>query len=145
MDDGSPEQAFVESMNWDGAIQPAAGSDYLYVVEQNVGGNKLDYFDDQVTRYDVQLDNSGAATATTEVQIHNDVFLPQPRWSMGDSGTQRVPGRGVVSHAPSDGQRVRAPEVTLVEASVEGERLELRPQTASRPGRRRGSRPNTAS
>ena len=119
------EQAFVESMNWDGAIQPAAGSDYLYVVEQNVGGNKLDYFDDQVTRYDVRLDNSGAATATTEVRIHNDVFLPQPRWSMGDSGTPRVcqAEGSCPMHRPMVNVYVQ-PEVTLLEASVEGERLD---------------------
>ncbi|MEA2446484.1 MAG: hypothetical protein QOK47_121, partial [Actinomycetota bacterium] len=48
------EQAFVELMNWDGAIDEAKDSDYLYVVEQNVGGNKLDYFGRHATTMDIQ-------------------------------------------------------------------------------------------
>jgi hypothetical protein len=120
------EQRFVEMMEWDGALRPAAGSDYLYVVEQNVGGNKLDYFDDQVTRYDVSIGDDGQVTSSTEVEVHNDVFLPQPRWSMGDSGRPSVcRAEGACPmHRPMINVYVQ-PNTTLLDATVEGERLDL--------------------
>ena len=119
------EQKFVEMMGWDGAIHPAKGSDYLYVVEQNVGGNKLDYFDDQVTSMDIELDGSDAHV-NTEVAIENDVFLPQPRWSMGDSGRPGVCLRegSCPLHRPMINVYVQ-PEVQLTSAEVEGERIDL--------------------
>ena len=119
------EQRFVESMEWDGAIKPARGSDYLYVVEQNVGGNKLDYFDDQITSMEIDLTETDAQVRT-EVAIHNDVFLPQPRWSMGDSGRPSVCQRegSCPLHRPMLNVYVQ-PEAQLTEASVEGERIDL--------------------
>ena len=79
------EQRFVRRMNWDAAIESGPGAtDYLYVVEQNVGGNKLDYFSRNSTTMDVRFDG-GTGVVTTTTKAHNGVFLPQPRWSMGDS------------------------------------------------------------
>jgi len=108
------EEAFIELMNWDGAIEPARGSDYLYFVEQNVGGNKLDYFDREVVDTDITIDGTDAR-ARTSIEIENDVFLPQPRWSMGDSGPL---------HRPMINLYVQ-PDTTLTSASVEGDRLDV--------------------
>ena len=80
------EQAFLERMKWSGAITDIDDEDYLYVVEQNVGGNKLDYYAQQTDRVFVKLFD-GDATVSTEVSIKNGVFLPQPRWAMGDTGS----------------------------------------------------------
>ncbi len=119
------EQAFVERMGWDGAISPAKGGDYLYVVEQNVGGNKLDYFADQTTDLDVAIEGSDAHVRT-RVAIENDVFLPQPRWSMGDSGRPVVceTQGGCPMHRPMMNVYVQ-PTAELIAASVEGERLDV--------------------
>ncbi|MGH2790259.1 MAG: hypothetical protein ACRDJ0_04670, partial [Actinomycetota bacterium] len=85
------EQAYVERMNWDGAIERAPQGDYLYVVEQNVGGNKLSYTAGQTNEVDVTLDESGDAEVSTKVTISNDVILPQPRWVLGDSKSVHRP------------------------------------------------------
>jgi hypothetical protein len=81
------EQAFIERMNWDGAIEQERPGDYLYVVEQNVGGNKLDYFAYQTTEVNVQFDGSTAAV-DTQVSIENRAFFPQPLYPMGDTGRE---------------------------------------------------------
>ncbi|MDP9068679.1 MAG: DUF4012 domain-containing protein [Actinomycetota bacterium] len=79
------EQRFIERMNWDGEIEQKEPGDYLYVVEQNVGGNKLDYFTQHANRVHVQFDGDDAAV-TTEISIENRVFFPQPLYPMGDTG-----------------------------------------------------------
>ncbi|HWC13714.1 MAG TPA: DUF4012 domain-containing protein [Actinomycetota bacterium] len=79
------EQAFIERMDWDGGLEPARGADYLNVVEQNVGGNKLDYFQQQTHELDVAFDGDDAHN-TVKVSVSNETFLPQPRYVMGDSG-----------------------------------------------------------
>ncbi len=85
------EQAYVERMNWDGAIERAQHGDYLFVVEQNVGGNKLNYSAGQTNEVEVELDESGDARVSTKVTISNDVILPQPRWVLGDSKSVHRP------------------------------------------------------
>jgi hypothetical protein len=84
------EQAFMERMNWDGAIEPSGRDDYLYVVEQNVGGNKLDYFDSNSITMDVAI-AGGDARVSTRASVRNGVFLPQPRWALGNSGPFHQP------------------------------------------------------
>jgi hypothetical protein len=79
------EQRFVRRMNWDGAIEKAKGSDYLYLVEQNVGGNKLDYYNRQTTTSDITIEGEDALHRT-EASIYSALFLPQPRFAMGDTG-----------------------------------------------------------
>ena len=95
------EEAFIKHMGWDGALKPAEGADYLDVVQQNVGGNKLNYFENQTTSMDVTLEGSDAHVSTN-VAIENDVFLPQPRWSMGDTGPIHQPMINV--YVPGDAQ-----------------------------------------
>ncbi len=115
------EQAFIEEMNWDGAIDPAAQGDYLYVVQQNVGGNKLNIFEEQEHRMDIRISKDGSASHDTTVKVRNEVFLPQPRWSMGDTGRPRVcRARGACPiHRPMINVYVPG-AATLVSADYEG-------------------------
>ncbi|MGH2730737.1 MAG: hypothetical protein ACRDJI_09060, partial [Actinomycetota bacterium] len=78
-------QRFVEHMNWDGSIPRSKNADYLSVVQQNVGGNKLDYHADQVTDVTITPDGDDVSVST-EVEITNNVFLPLPQWPLGNSG-----------------------------------------------------------
>lgn len=82
------EQRFVERMNWDGGIEDAKGSDYLYIVEQNVGGNKLDYYSEQTTTADIRIEGDDSLVRT-EARVRNGVFLPQPLFPMGNTGSLR--------------------------------------------------------
>ncbi|MFN2586737.1 MAG: DUF4012 domain-containing protein [Actinomycetota bacterium] len=108
------EQRFIEQMDWDGAIRAARDADYLYVVEQNVGGNKFDYFATNATTMDVAVEGTDALVST-EVRVHNGVFLPQPRWSAGDSAKTGL-------HRPM--MNVYVPlEASFVAAAYEGERI----------------------
>jgi hypothetical protein len=79
------EQRFVRRMNWDGAIEKAKGDDYMYMVEQNVGGNKLDYYNQQTTTSDITIEGNDAIHSTG-TSIYSALFLPQPRFAMGDTG-----------------------------------------------------------
>jgi Protein of unknown function (DUF4012) len=78
------EQAFVEHMGWDGSISKAKRGDYWQVVEQNVGGNKLDFTSHQTDELEIDIEGDDAVHST-KVTVSNDVVLPQPRWSLGDS------------------------------------------------------------
>ena len=100
------EQAYVERMNWDGAIERAPQSDYLYVVEQNVGGNKLSYTAGQTNEVDVTLGENGGARVSTKVTISNDVILPQPRWVLGDSKSVHRPMVNI--YVPEDAELLGA-------------------------------------
>lgn len=109
------EQAFVEHMKWDGAIRAAEKSDYLYVVEQNVGGNKLDFFAQNSTTMTVSIEGDDAVVST-EARVANDMFQPQPRWINGDSGPFHkpmmniyVPGRAQLLEARVSGRREDTP------------------------------------
>ena len=103
------EQRYVERMNWDGGIEPAEAGDYLYVVQQNVGGNKLNYVERQVHEMDVRF-TGRAALVSTSVEVLNAVVLPQPGYWLGDSeGLHRpminvyVPGRAQLLDARVNG------------------------------------------
>jgi len=78
------EQAFVEHMGWDGSIANEKRGDYWQVVEQNVGGNKLDFTAHQTVEMNVEIEGR-AAVHSSKVTVSNDVSLPQPRWFLGDS------------------------------------------------------------
>jgi hypothetical protein len=106
------EQAFLEAMGWDGAIEDARNRDYLYVVQQNVGGNKLDYFASNRIEVDVRLDRRDALVNTT-IGVHNEVFLPQPRWSMGDSGPLHRPMINLYAREDAELLGVEAPAVCV--------------------------------
>jgi len=110
------EQSFIERVDWDGGIDEAKDADYYNVVEQNVGGNKLDYFQHQTHTLDVSLDGDDAVSSST-VEVTNGTYLPQPRYVMGDSGGLRhgttrpmmnvyVPGSAGFRSAEVEGNRV---------------------------------------
>ena len=116
------EQEFVERMEWDGAIRKAAGSDYMYVVEQNVGGNKFDYFDEQTTEMDVSIDGRDARV-TTSVSITHSIFFPQPRWVLGDSSKGDAAKKASPPHRPMINVYVPG-DAELLAAAVRGTRLD---------------------
>jgi Protein of unknown function (DUF4012) len=109
------EQKFIERMNWDGAIEKKEKQDYLYLVEQNVGGNKLDYFDTHENKVDIAIDGEDAVTSTS-IQVANRVPLPQPSWVLGDAG-------GTAIHRPMVVVYTR-PDTELVSAAVDGVRTD---------------------
>ena len=111
------EQAFIERMEWDGGLHEAAGADYLNVVEQNVGGNKLDWFQEQTHTLDVSFDGDDATNEVT-VDVHNAIVLPQPRYVLGDSGGEDQITRPMMNvYVPGSAQ--------LLGAEVEGTRVTL--------------------
>lgn len=117
------EQAFIERMDWDGGLAEAKGSDYLNVVEQNVGGNKLDFFQEQTHVLDVTVDGDDARNEV-EVRVTNATFLPQSRYVLGDSGGRAQITRPMMNvYVPVDAQ--------LERADVDGTRVALASGAAS--------------
>lgn len=111
-------QKFIERMNWDGSIKRARGSNYLYVVQQNVGGNKLNYFEEQQHSMDVVIDGDDAITST-EVRIYNGIVHPSPRYVEGDSEGLHRPMVNV--YVPLDAELIDARVVgTRLDAAAEG-------------------------
>jgi hypothetical protein len=84
------EQRFINRMGWGGKLRRAPGADYINVVQQNVGGNKLDYHAAQTTTMDVSFDGADAVV-DAEVSVANNVFGPQTQWAMGNSGPLHRP------------------------------------------------------
>jgi hypothetical protein len=143
------EQRYVERMGWDGGIDDAEGGDYLYVVQQNVGGNKLNYVERQAHSMDVRFSGRDAVVSTA-VEISNDVVLPQPGYWLGDSeGLHRpmvnvyVPERarlvdadvrGTLSAGPAPAIWIggRPPEHFEHEKKVWSATLEIPPQRSGR-------------
>jgi Protein of unknown function (DUF4012) len=98
------EEAFAKRMQWDGALSKAKKSDYFNVVEQNVGGNKLDYFEEQQNELRVKIDGT-TAIDSAKVTISNPVFVPQPHYWLGDSGPYDRPMMNV--YAPGGAELVK--------------------------------------
>jgi Protein of unknown function (DUF4012) len=112
------EQAFIRAMDWDAGIKKANGADYLMVVEQNVGGNKLNYYEEQTHTMDIRIEGRDAI-ATTEVAITNGAILPGPRYMLGDSNGLHRPMINV--YVPGDAQLVDAAAgPTLLPLAAEG-------------------------
>lgn len=99
------EQAFIERMDWDAGIREAEGSDFLYVVEQNVGGNKLNYSERQEHSMTVRLEGDDALVSTA-IDIVNPVLYPDPRYWLGDSHGKHRPMLNV--YVPGNAQLRRA-------------------------------------
>lgn len=146
------EQAFIKRMEWDGAIsQEVKGGDYLYVVEQNVGGNKLDYTASQKNEMDIRLSNHDA-TISAEVTIHNGIRLPQPRWVLGDSKSVHrpmmnfyVPGNAKLLDAQVSGKKLCTPVDRVCNGRLDTPAPAVweagRPQNTTNGARRCGLRP----
>jgi hypothetical protein len=110
------EQAFVERMKWDGSIARGSAGDYFHVVEQNVGGNKLDYFADQVNRMNISIDGRDARHSTS-IEVGNNVVLPQPRWFLGDSKAAHRPMLNL--YVPPDAELISADAGELCPAPLD--------------------------
>ncbi|MBW3594573.1 MAG: DUF4012 domain-containing protein, partial [Actinobacteria bacterium] len=124
-------QAYIEEMDWDGGIKRAKDSDYVFVVEQNVGGNKLDYFDAHTNTVDVDIQGR-AARVSTEMRVRNGVFGPQPNWVMGDVGPLHrpmmnlyVPETAELLSWEVEGERLDSPEPAMWVGGRPAEHLEL--------------------
>ena len=66
------EQRFFADMGGSGRIPPVAG-DFIGLVTQNAGGNKIDYFLRRQLDYRVRLDpSSGRLEASATITLHND-------------------------------------------------------------------------
>ncbi len=118
------EQGFMELMNWDGAIEEAKGDDYLFVVEQNVGGSKLDYFDSNTTTMGISFEDEDALVST-ELRVLNRVFLPQPRYSMGDAQAKTACAESrCPAHKPMLNLYVQDSAELIRAEVVEGERVD---------------------
>ncbi|MGH2697677.1 MAG: DUF4012 domain-containing protein [Actinomycetota bacterium] len=99
------EQAFIERMKWDGSISKARERDYFQVVEQNVGGNKLNYFADQADELKVTIEGRDALHSHS-IKVSNNIVLPQVRWFLGDSRAAHRPMLNV--YVPNDAEFVSA-------------------------------------
>ena len=143
------EQRYVERMNWDGGIEDTEGRDYLYVVEQNVGGNKLNYVERQEHTMDIRVQGDDARVSTS-IEVFNDVVLPQPGYWLGDSeGLHRpmlnvyvprnarfrgadVRGELIPTPAPAAWVGSRPPQHAERGKKVWSATLEIAPQTMGR-------------
>jgi Protein of unknown function (DUF4012) len=118
-----PEQeALVEKLGWDGGMKADPG-DYLYVVDNKMLSNKVDYYTRLSTTYDVVVDEQGNAEATCTVSITNDTPPNLPHAVVGPNayGVNRaaitvfVPkGASFESSDPKDGP----PEHTEADAKA---------------------------
>jgi hypothetical protein len=67
------EQHLVELAGLDGALPPVGDGDFLSLVSQNSGNNKIDMFLHRNVRYEVEYDpGTGAVDATATVVLRND-------------------------------------------------------------------------
>jgi len=61
----------VERLGISGAIKPAKGSDYLYVVGQNAAANKVDYYAQRRITYRVAIAKDRRVTGKVDVRLAN--------------------------------------------------------------------------
>jgi hypothetical protein len=123
------EQAFIERMDWDGGLDEAKGADYFNVVEQNVGGNKLDYFQRQTETLEIDLSGNDAQHSAA-VSITNGVYLPQPRYVLGDSGGPPATGGKHGTTRPMMNVYVPATAL-LTSARIDGTRVSMGESSAA--------------
>jgi hypothetical protein len=67
------EQHLLELAGLDGAMPPVGDGDFLSLVTQNAGNNKIDMFLQRSIRYDVRYDpGRGQVSATATIDLQND-------------------------------------------------------------------------
>lgn len=67
------EQALFERIDATGAFPPPrADTDFFAIATQNVGNNKIDYYQRRDLDYRVRLGDAGTVEATATITIHND-------------------------------------------------------------------------
>jgi hypothetical protein len=81
-------EKLLQTMGWDGALQPAAG-DYLMVVDSNVGFNKVNPNIEQTVDYRVTVDEGGSVSSELILGYRHRIQRPTPACihdlSYGDS------------------------------------------------------------
>jgi len=71
------EQALIAGLGWDGGLRVPPG-DYLYLTDNKLLANKVDYYSQISMRYDVTLLASGAARSTCQITFENATPPGQP-------------------------------------------------------------------
>jgi len=82
------EQRLFEDIGAAGKVAPPA-DDFVGLVTQNAGGNKIDYFLRRELDYRVEVDRSGRLRATARVSLHNDA--PATGLGPGLIGNEVIP------------------------------------------------------
>ncbi|MEY2420258.1 MAG: hypothetical protein QOI95_325 [Acidimicrobiaceae bacterium] len=87
------ERTLFRDLNLDGALPPL-GADSFQLVTQNGSASKIDYFLHRSVQYDVTVDtNTGNATATALITIHNDApSTGLPNYVLGGPPAPVEPG-----------------------------------------------------
>lgn len=71
------EQEELRTLGWDGAVRSNAG-DYLYLVDNKLLSNKVDYYTTTKIDYRVTIDSSGAATSKARITLANGTPPGEP-------------------------------------------------------------------
>ncbi|MBK7918651.1 MAG: DUF4012 domain-containing protein [Chloroflexi bacterium] len=72
------EQAVLDELGWDGRLAPAPNSDFLAIVDTNVGYSKANIYVEKTADYNVTLDDAGAHAALTLQYTHTRPDNGQP-------------------------------------------------------------------
>jgi hypothetical protein len=63
--------ALIDNRSWDGAVKPDINSDYLMVVDTNVGFNKTNALMETKLDYTIDLSDLGTPTGSIAITLHN--------------------------------------------------------------------------
>lgn len=67
-----------------GRFAPSVAGDFLSVVQNNAGANKVDFYLDRSVEYVVRMDEDGDAAASVDIELRNDAPTEgQPRYVLG--------------------------------------------------------------
>jgi len=80
------DQDLLGKLRWDGALKVNPG-DYLFAVNNQIRGTKLDYFVHTRIAYDVAIGPSGQSHSTCEVRLTNRTPPGQPPIVLGRKGS----------------------------------------------------------
>jgi hypothetical protein len=112
------EQAVIRRLGIGGEVKRVTG-DYLFIVGQNAGENKMDYYFERDISYRGNLSDDGGINGTLEVTLRNTApsDIPLPNYIGGsrphlglEPGTARtylsvfVPGRAILEEVLLDGE-----------------------------------------
>jgi hypothetical protein len=78
-------QAELETLGWDGGLHVGQG-DSLYVTDNKVRSNKVDYYTHVSVDYAVEVDAKGNAHATCQVTLENDAPPGETHFIIGPNG-----------------------------------------------------------
>jgi hypothetical protein len=83
------QAALFSRLGWDGSVDERPG-DHLYLIQNNLLPNQLDYFSRQSMDCTVELSKADAARSTCLVEISNEVPQDQPLSIRGAGGVNRA-------------------------------------------------------